>query len=78
MLIEHFDILTNDEKERVIWQHGKFLITYHDGLDMCDAYELFEFYVAFCFELNKRFNVEIVSSVYPDELPHLSKIESIW
>ena len=77
MEMQEFQELSIPEQEEIVWNYGKFLITYEDGIDMCDAYELFDFYVAFCYKLTTDFNVTIFCSFYPDGLPLLTKINRI-
>lgn len=78
MEIEEFELLSYQEKDELILDHGIFLINYDEGNDMCDAYELFDFYVAICYKLDEDLRIEIVSAINPDNLPHLSEIEHIW
>ncbi len=78
MTIEQFLLLNDGEKEEAVWNDGIFLVNYDEGDDMCDTYELFDFYVAFCYKLHLNEKAKITAHVYPDEMPLLLKLERLF
>lgn len=74
MTIEKFELLNEWDKEEAVWDHGIFLNNYTEGNNICDAYELFDFFVSFCYELNKHEKAQITAKPFPDQLPHLYKL----
>ena len=75
MTIEQFLSLSDSEKEEAVWKNGVFMSNYDEGNNMCDAYELFDFYVAFCYKLNKNEKASISAHENADELPFLLKVD---
>lgn len=77
MTIEEFELLNEAEKEEAVWNGGIFLINYDEGKEICDVYELHDFFVSFCYELNRNEKAQIIAKPHPDQLPHLFKIMNI-
>jgi len=77
MKIEDFESLTFEEQMAEIWKRGSFLVTYTEENDVYDTYEVFDFYVALCYKLNQYNLANVVTAMYPDELPHLWKVKKI-
>lgn len=77
MQIQEFEILPREAKEELVWKYGSFLATYNEGNELFDAYNLYEFYVVFCYTSNQLQSPEISVSVYPDQLPYLSRIQRL-
>lgn len=73
MRLEKFNLLKDFEKEEAVWKDGIFLEHYDEGNDMCDVYQLFNFYVAFCYELHKNEKANISAYTKSDDLPFLIK-----
>lgn len=73
MTIEQFLFLNEVDKEEAIWRNGVFLKNSEDGNNLCDIYELFDFYVAFCYELDKNLKAKVIASTFQDSLPLLFK-----
>lgn len=71
MEILEFLSLEDHDKEQVVWQSATFLGNYDEGNIICDAYELFDFYVAFCYLLDRHENAIITAHSYADQLPLL-------
>lgn len=71
MTIKQFELLNDTEKDEIVSIEGIFLANYDEGNDMCDVYQLFDFYVACCYELDKNDDPEISAHINADELPHL-------
>ncbi|MEJ7768858.1 MAG: hypothetical protein WKF89_13670 [Chitinophagaceae bacterium] len=69
MLIAQFQLLNDDQKEQVVWDSAMFLGNYDEGNTICDAYELFDFYVAFCYYLDRQEKAVITAHIYADQLP---------
>ena len=69
MQIHQFEMLNDCDKEEEVWRHGTFLENFDEGNDMCDVYELFDFYVAFCYKLDKHGKATIIAHIYADQLP---------
>lgn len=70
MTIDKFELLNDIDKEQVIWDYGTFLNNYTDDKDICDAYELFNFFVSFCYELGRNEKAEISAKPFAYQLPH--------
>lgn len=77
MTIEQFNLLSNTQKENAISNNGIFLENYDEGNKQCDVYKLFEFYVAFCYEIGKNEPAQITTRASTDELPNLIKIPAV-
>ncbi|MEO5995295.1 MAG: hypothetical protein ABIN89_01275 [Chitinophagaceae bacterium] len=77
MQIEQFHLMNYVDKEESIWLDGIFLANYDEGNTMCDVYQLFNFYVAFCYELHRNEKASITAHILPDELPLLIQIKKI-
>ena len=77
MQIDLFNALNDSDKEEAVWLDGIFLSNYDEGNVMCDVYQLFDFYVAFCYELHKNEKAAISAHVHPDDLPLLIKLNHI-
>ncbi|MEO5998165.1 MAG: hypothetical protein ABIN89_15580 [Chitinophagaceae bacterium] len=73
MTIEQFKLLNDSEKEQAVWRDGVFLSNYDEWNSMFEVYKLFNFYVSFCYQLDKNEMAEITAYVYLDELPLLIK-----
>jgi hypothetical protein len=78
MQIDDFRALNDSDKEEFIWSDGIFMANYDEGNVICDVYQLFDFYVAFCYELQKNERAVITAHVNPDELPLLKKLDIIF
>jgi hypothetical protein len=77
MTIDEFNQLSDDDKEEAIDNHGMFLASYDVCNAICDAYELFDFYVAFVYEIGVNKRAHITAHPNPDELPMLLRIHKI-
>lgn len=73
MQIEEFQFLSDTDKEEAVWNDGIFLVNYDEGNNMCDVYELFDFFVAYCYKLHVNLKAKITAHVYPDELPFVTR-----
>ena len=62
-------MLNDCDKEEEVWRNCTFLENFDEGNDMCDVYELFDFYVGFCYKLNKHDKATIIAHIYADQLP---------
>jgi hypothetical protein len=71
MRIHQFELLDDCEKEEVVWKFGTFIANFDEGNDLCDVYELFDFYVGFCYKLDKDEKATIITHIYADQLPEL-------
>ena len=69
MKIDQFLLLSEPEKEELVWEEGFFLATYDEGDIMCDVYRLFDFYVTFSYELHKNETTNITVHPHQDGLP---------
>ncbi len=69
MKLEEFQLLNDKDKEIVVWNNGVFLKNFNDGTYVCDVYKLFEFYIAFYYELHKLKRAKITAAVCQEALP---------
>ncbi len=74
MNIDQFLELSDNEKEKAVWDKGNFFKNYTEGVDICDVYELFNFYVAFCYKLHENEKAEITAHANADECPYLIQV----
>ena len=77
MTIEKFELLNDSEKEEAVWDNGNFLNNYVEGNNICDAYELYDFFVCFCYELDKHDRAKITAKSDPDQLPYLFNLSNL-
>ena len=69
MTICKFNRLNDIEKEMMVWADGKLLtnLTYQNQI--CDVYQLHDFYVSFSYDVSNKMQALICSQVYPEMLP---------
>jgi hypothetical protein len=78
MTIEEYEKMDDLHKEEAVWDHGVFLNNYSEGKNICDAYELYDFFVAFCYNLDTHERVKITAKKHPDQLPYLFKLGNLF
>ncbi len=71
MKLEEFQLLNDKDKEIAVWNNGVFLKNFNDGTYVCDVYKLFEFYIAFYYELHKPKRAKITAAVCQEALPYV-------
>ena len=69
MNIDAFLLLTDIEKEEIIWEDGIFIATYDEDGTLYDVYHLYEFYVAFTYSLPRNEVTGITAQVNRKDLP---------
>ena len=77
MTIDEFELLSYAQKDEEILNHGKYLISYDQGIIMCDVYQLSNFFVKFTYDFNKKGEATIKAFTNGDDLQlfqeHFSK-----
>ncbi|MEO5996900.1 MAG: hypothetical protein ABIQ00_09435 [Chitinophagaceae bacterium] len=74
MIIQEFKNLKDIEKEKVVWFHGKLLTNLTFDNQVCDIYQLFDFYVSLSYDVKNTLKALICSQVYPEMLPIIRNI----
>ena len=75
MTIKEFRSLHEYEQEEVVFNTGSFLANYVRGNEICDVYQVINFYVKFCYLLSTHGEAKITAFVNPGELPFLNEID---
>jgi hypothetical protein len=75
MTIEQFKLLHEYEQEEIVYQKSAFIGNYVRGNKICDVYQLFSFYVKFCYSLSLNDKGVITPFLSPDNLPFLKEID---
>ena len=73
MTIDQFNVLNDAEKEQAVWRDGIFLSNYDESNSMFEVYRLFDFFVSFCYQLDKNEMAKITAHAHSNELPLLIK-----
>lgn len=69
MTIEEYELLDDLQKEEAVWHYGVFLENYSKGTDICDAYELFDFFVFFWYKLDTHEKANFIADKAPCNYP---------
>lgn len=74
MTIEKFQSLHEYEQEEIVFVKGVFLANYVIGDSICDVYQVYSFYVKFCYTLSFNSQAKVIVFDDPNELPFLHDI----
>ncbi|MEJ7769293.1 MAG: hypothetical protein WKF89_15850 [Chitinophagaceae bacterium] len=61
MKIEQFVLLSDSEKEKIVFLSGVFVSNYNDGIYLFKVFSLYDFCVSFCYDLNTDLKATIIA-----------------